>query len=290
LYLKFIIHLIGVSLFLSSCQSSNDSNTAQKKGKLLASVSEHQLYERDLEGMISVGVSSEDSITITNSYIQKWIREMLWIKEAQENLKSNAKSEIESKIEAYKADLWVHAFEEQYLEEKLGEKVKDADIQSFYEENNEDFVLKSPLVKVYWVTLPSQNDQKETLKLLLSSNKPDDSQKLKEYCIKFAQSYQINDSLWYNLEEVLQSKGFGETQNKEQFLVKNGVFEQSSSENITYLLIRDFKPEGSTAPLEAVKARIKTQIMNRNKVKLLQDLEKELFEKAQKQKTYKIYE
>ncbi len=288
--MKINIYLIGICLLITACQSSYQENTQQQKGKLLASVADYSLYESDLKGLTAAGIPAKDSAEITQSYVQKWIKKMLWVNEAEQKLNQQTKNQIDDKLKDYQADLWIHALEEQHISQNLEKEVSNKEMQDFYQENAADFILKNPIIKASWVIMPKTNEEKETLKSLLKSNKTEDYQKLKEYCIKFAQSYQINDSTWYNLDEVLRVRGFAETQNKTQFLIKNNVLEQNNEDNTQYLLIIDVKQESTAAPFEFVKPRIKTQILNKIKIQLLQDLEKKLFEKAQKQKTFKIYE
>lgn len=278
-----LILLLGIG----GCGSENQK---EKKGKLIASVHQYQLFEQELRAQLPNNLSKADSTDFANGYLQKWIRKMLRLHQSEQLLSKNAQNDLQDKIEQYRQDLLIHAYETEYLLTKLDKQVEQSKIDSFYQANQKDFLLKVPVIKAIWIKTTSTEAQKANLKALLLSANQEDFDKIKDYCAKFASDYKLEGITWQNIETVLQKSGWRSEANFQQFLQKNALFEQNEGNQLTYLLIKDFKEEGTEAPVDFVKAEIETLILNERKTQLIQTLEKELLEKAQKQKSYKVYE
>ncbi len=262
----------------------------KQQGKLIASVHQYQLFEQELKAQIPQHLSPQDSTDFANSYLQQWIRKMLRLHQSEQLLSKTAKEDLNEKIVQYRQDLLIHAYETEYLATKLNKEITQSQIDSFYKENQKDFLLRTPIIKAVWIKTTQAAAQKANLKSLLLSTNQDDVNKIKDYCAKFASDCMLENNTWLNLESALQKSRWLSTDNSQQFLQRNALFEQNEGNELTYLLIKDFREEGTQAPPEFVKAEIEKLILNERKIQTMQALEKELLEKAQKQKNYKVYE
>ncbi len=286
-FLKKLSVIFLLSLSLVGCGSESQK---EQKGKLVASVHQYQLFEQELRAQLPNNLSKIDSTDFANSYLQKWIRKMLRLHQSEKLLSKKSQEALQDKIEQYRQDLLIHAYETEYLYTKLDKQIVQNQIDSFYTANQKDFLLKAPIMKVMWIKTPPAEAQKANLKALLLSANQEDSNQIKDYCAKFAIDYKLEDNNWQTFETILQQSGWHSEENAQQFLQKNALFEQNEGNQLTYLLIKDFKEEGTEAPISFVKKDIELLILNERKTQLIQTLEKKLLKEAQKQKSYKVYE
>ncbi|MBC8112548.1 MAG: peptidyl-prolyl cis-trans isomerase, partial [Verrucomicrobia bacterium] len=89
--------------------------------------------------------------------------------------------------------------------------------------------------------------------------------------------------------DLIKNTPFQGIPNKVQFLKQNVYAEQSQS-NQTYLLrILAYKISDQPSPLTFVRQQVKEVIVNRRKVTLMRELEKNIYEKAKNEKKFEIY-
>ena len=79
------------------------------------------------------------------------------------------------------------------------------------------------------------------------------------------------------------------TYDKEEFLKNNRNIETTDSVNIYLISIKDFQIKEDVSPLSFVKDDIKALIINKRKLALIQEMQKNAMEQALKNKEYEIY-
>jgi hypothetical protein len=282
LIIKYLHIFLGILLFASACGSADSDSKAQ--GKALAKVKEIVLYERDLLGLVPMGASPADSAEIVSRYINAWIRKQLLLAKAKTEVKID-EAEIERKLLDYRYDLIAFAFEKAYIQKNLDTKVSEAEIKKYYQENPANFELKQNIVKANLIKVSTNLPEKDSLKFFLQTKNP----KLKEFCVKYAEQYALNDTTWLDLETLIKNTPFRQITNKIDFLQQNTFAETTEGKSIYYLAIREFKISNQTSPLEFVRNRIVNMLINQRKVQLAKDLEKKIFEEAKNNKEFAIF-
>ena len=121
------------------------------------------------------------------------------------------------------------------------------------------------------------------------NNNPDDLQKLKEYCVKFAETYHLNNTNWVELDNLIQNTPF-EQSLLNNLLIPNNFTEFSDQDFVYYLRTFDAKNTGDAAPLEYVEQTIKNIIVNQRKVQLSRDLQQNIYEEAKKNNLFTIHQ
>jgi hypothetical protein len=273
---------LGSLLFVSACGSADSDS--KSKGKALAKVKTVLLYERDLLGLVPMGAPKADSAEIVNRYINAWIRKQLLLAKAQSEVKID-EAEIERKLLDYRYDLIAFAFEKAYIQKNLDSKVTEAEIKQYYQENPANFELKQNIVKANLVKISANLPEKDSIKFFLQTKNP----RLKEFCVKYAEQYALNDTTWLDLETVIKNTPFRQITNKIDFLQQNTFAETNDGKSIYYLSIREFKISNQTSPLEFVRHRIVNMLINQRKVQLAKDLEKKIYEEAKNNQDFAIF-
>ena len=280
----------GVLISLNSCSFfSNNNNSAQSpEDKLLAEVKGSKLFNSDLEGLVPQGTSSSDSTQLIERYINSWVKKQLLLLRAKSEVDLDDAG-IERKLLDYKYDLIAYEFEKEYVQQELDTSIKQNDLNDYYQNNQENFILKEPIIKGILVVLPYNLPEKNEISPLIRNNNPDDLQKLKEYCVKFAETYHLNDVNWVELDNLIQNTPF-EQSLLNNLLIPNNFTEFSDQDFVYYLKTIDAKNTGDIAPLEYVEQTIKNLILNQRKVKLAKDLQQNIYEEAKKNNLFIIHQ
>lgn len=247
------------------------------------------LYQEDIDGIVPNGMSQVDSAERVNRYIDSWARKQLLIKEASENIEFD-EVEIERKILDYRYSLMGYEYQSFYVNKKLINEVTNEEIQEYYTQHIDNFTLKQNIIRGKFVNLPLGAPSTVDINKLIHSNKEDDLETLKTYCLSFATSYQLNDSIWINFEELVRSTPLAQLDNKVQFLKTKKYTESADSTNLYYLRISEYKISDELSPMEFVKDQIKNIIINKRKIALARQLEEEVYEKAVRNNEIEIYE
>ncbi|TAE75093.1 MAG: hypothetical protein EAZ85_03360 [Bacteroidetes bacterium] len=278
--MKFLfLFLIFSCLFLFSC----GNNKPTSSNKVLAKVYNKELKINDLIGFVPLGTSKNDSAVMIQKYIETWVRKQLLLAKANKDVKID-EGEIERKLQDYKFDLIAYQYEKNYIQKNLDTLVKPAEIQKYYEENPANFELKQNIVKGIWVKTRKDNTDKDKLKAMLSEPKLDI-----EAIAKASTENQILIDKWIDFDIFVKNTPFQSITNKINFIQSNRLAESNEGEFVYYLYIIDFKITNQTSPLEFVKKRIISMIINQKKAQLLRNLEKNIYEEAKKNKDFEIF-
>lgn len=290
-HLKYSILYFSVILFGTSCEyinlkNSSDGDEIEKTP--IAKVKDVVLYEEDLSGLVSNEVSAEDSANLMNRYVNSWIRKQLLISQASEQINFD-QAELDRKILDYRYALMVYEYQKYYVNQNLDTTVTDEEIQTYYNNNLDNFELKQNIIKGYFIKVDRDAPKIKTLRKLIVSDDEKDLNELRSYCFRFAETYYLEDSTWINFDEVITNTPFVSVTNKVQFLKDNTFIEEEDDSYLYFLKIEEYKISDQISPLEFVKENIRQIILNKRKVELTNKLEEEIFERATRDNDYELY-
>lgn len=254
----------------------------------VARVNDTFLYFDELAGIVSASTPKEDSIARLNAYINSWVRKQLLISEAMKRIDIN-EAEVERKILDYRYSLIGYQFQKLYIQQNLKDDVSDEEIESYYQNNADNFVLKQNIVRGTYIKIPQGAPRTNRLKELIFSKKEKDISDLKSYCLSFSTAYHLSDSSWIEFDKLVVNSPLGEIPNKIQFLKAYPYYETNDAGFLYFLKIDDYKISDNLSPLEFVKEDIKNIIINKRKVELARKLEEEVYERAAEKKDFEIY-
>jgi hypothetical protein len=278
---KYLL-LILLSFYFISCGISG------KKDKgIVAKVYDEYLYKTDLIGLVPSRTSSKDSIAIVRKYINNWIKQRLVIHNAESNLTSNQK-DFEKQLDDYRNSLIVFAYEKELVRQKLDTTVTVEDIKTYYEKNKNNFLLKDNIVKVWYVKMPVKSTYSATIQNLYKSDSPQSRQTLEEYCKKYAVNSYLEDSTWLYFNDLLKEIPI-KTYNQEDYLKYHRYIEMDDSLYSYFVNIKGFQVKESVSPLNFEKDNIRQIILNKRKLKLIEDMQNEIFKDALKNNDFVIY-
>jgi hypothetical protein len=99
----------------------------------------------------------------------------------------------------------------------------------------------------------------------------------------------LNDSIWIKVSQVLNKIPVITTENKSELLKKSNFIQLKDSLGVYLMQINDVLLRNSIAPLEYVKPTIDQIVINKRKLELIRELEKDITKDAIKNKQFEIY-
>ncbi|WP_246937322.1 peptidyl-prolyl cis-trans isomerase [Gelidibacter sp. F63206] len=280
---KVVLILINCS-FLVSCQffKQTDDRTP------IARVGESYLYKEDVENLVAEGTSVEDSTLLVNGYITRWATQLLLVDGAKRNLPENIQNEYNKLVNQYRNDLYTKAYVETLVKRNIDTAVSMSEALKVYENNRESFKLNEELVKLRYINISQNALNKEEVEKRFKRFDQDDQQYLDSLGIQF-RSYFLNDSIWIRAAQVAQKIPVVNADNKKELLKKSNYIQLKDSLGLYLIQINDVLQQNDYAPLEYVRPTVNQIILNRRKLELIKQFEKDITKDAIKNNQFEIY-
>jgi len=116
----------------------------------------------------------------------------------------------------------------------------------------------------------------------------EDKRELDSLSIQF-KSYSLKDSIWVKASQVIDKIPVITPENKDQLLKKSNFIQLKDSLGVYLMQINDVLSRNDTAPLEYVKPTIDQIVINKRKLEIIKELEKDITKDAIKNKQFEIY-
>ncbi|MBR1513670.1 MAG: hypothetical protein IJ622_05185 [Bacteroidales bacterium] len=270
-------------LLLTGCDYFEKSS----KEVVLAECYGKYLYESDLKGIVPENATIMDSIQLVNNFIDSWVKRQVLIHQAENNL-NKEELDLKKQMEEYRNSLVIYAYESQLINQKLDTVVSEDEIEAYYEQNKENFQLRNTMVRVAYVILNEDCEQKEVFKKLMSDRDTLLLQNIDVQATYYAVKSYLDVDHWMRLDELTNIVPI-EIFNTESFLKKN-QFVCFDMNDYTYMVrFVDYLLEESTSPLEMERDNIKSVILAQRKQALIERMRNSVYEKAKKERAFEVY-
>lgn len=282
--------LLALCLLLSSCdliKRKTESETDNIRPSV-ARVGETYLYLDELIGIVPPGTPKADSITRMDAYVNSWVRKQLLIRQAGRQIDIN-KAEVERKLLDYRYSLIAYEFQTYYIKQNLDTVVANSEIEQYYNEHLDNFVLKQNIVRATFLKVPQSAPRTKKIKDLIFSTKEKDVEELKSYCLSFAASYHLSDSSWMEFDELVKGTPLVGIPDKVQFLKRTPYYETNDEAYLYFLKVDEYRISDNVSPLQFVRDDIVNVILNRRKVDLAKKLDEEVYSKAQENNEFELF-
>lgn len=277
--LKTGIIVLVLGMMLSAC--------SQKKGEPIARAYNAYLYADDLKELVNPDVSEKDSLNIVNTYIENWQRQQALLHVANKQALHNPDRFL-AQIEKYKNALLIHEFEDALLKRNLDTVINEQEIEQYYEENKNIFVLKRPIFKVSYIQLPKDAPELKRVKRWLLSDDFEDQSLLQQYCQSYSTNYSLTDTAWHYLEELTKKMPI-EQIDENNYNNYGRIFEINEKNQLYLIILRDSKLRNNISPLDIERNTIRNLLINQRKVDLIKKEENRIIEKARQNNNIETY-
>ena len=282
--MKIKIVIVFALLSVSSCQffKSEDDRIP------VARVNESYLYQEDIKDLVDEGSTKEDSTLVVQNFITRWATQELLVEGAKRNLQESKLDDFQRLVNQYKKDLYSKAYLEALVNRSIDTVVSVSEAEQYYNANMEAFKLNEDLIKFRYINIDENRLDFKDLQTKFQRFNSEDKKELDSISIQF-KSYALNDSIWIKVSQVLNKIPVVSVENKDQLLKKSNFIQLKDSLGVYLMRVNDVLLRGSTAPLEYVKPTIDQIVINKRKLELIRDLEKDITKDAIKNKQFEIY-
>ena len=269
---------------LTSCDYIKLQEKDAPTSEIIAIVNTYKLFKADLKDFLPRNISREDSLILVKSFIQDWAVKKLLLDAAANNNTQESLKNINSLVQDYKESLLINNFKEALIKQQLDTIISDDEVEAYYLINNENFKLNEVLVKSKYLYFDASVINKKEIIKFFKSEEIEDAEELERQQLSF-KMYQLNDSIWTELDKVLLKLPFS----KENLLKKSKFIQKQDSLGLYLVAIRDVLRRNDIAPLSYIKPTIKEMILHKRKIELIRNIEKIIVKDATKNNNFKIY-
>lgn len=273
----------------ASCKGKFEfSKKKAEDEKIIVQYGKHFLTDKDIRLILPKDVSKEDSAKLVKTYIEEWVKKKAIVDKAEENIDELTLKEIDNKMVEYRQDLLVNAYNNYLIDKNLKDFVQDTEIRDYFDTNKQSFPLSKDIVQFRYVTVDKSDESRA--ERLFNSGRDEDFDELMKMVLASGNNYHDKDSIWYSADVLsVQVPELNEGDNLRQLLNRRRI-KVASDSAVTLVRILKLKPKGSEAPYDFVKPTIKNLLLNKRKLNLLGDLQKQLYKEAVNNNEIKINE
>ena len=250
---------------------------------IIAKVGNKFLYTEDVLYEKSMG----DSTTIFNHQVNNWIKKQLIIQNAFQN--PDIKKNIDKKVEKYKDDLVLFEFEKYVFSNNKNFEVTAEEIESYYNENINDFILPYNLVKTLYAKVPINAPSISSFRRDMLKYPKSELADIKSYCYQFAEKSYLEDTIWIKFEDLIINTPFSRDIDNIRFLKSRKFYEFNDDKYFHFIRVLDKKLVGDFSPISFEFDVINTILINNRKQELFDKLQDSIFSNSLKGIDYDIY-
>lgn len=276
--------LIPISLLLGLV-SCNQFQT--EKREIIAKTESHILYKDEVLSRLPVSLSEADSINYVKSYVDNWVNVTILYEKACDNI-ADADSAISQQVERFRKELYINAYEQLFLQQKLDTLIPQKDIDAYYDKHKSEYILETSVVKPILIVFPlSQTIHIEKVETMFfpKKNKDIDYDQLKDYCFNHCQKFSFSNE-WVTLNSLKGELPF-DVRNESLSVDKSLKF--SDTANVYFVRIVDQLNAGNRMPVELAHDKIAKIILQTRKIELLKNMRNKIYQDAQYKKQFEVY-
>ncbi len=276
--------LILFLVLFNSC----DLFVKEPTGTPVARVDDTYLYKKDIEALVTPGMTTEDSTLIVNGFINRWATQQLLMGGAKRNIALTEQERLDNLVGQYKTDLYSQTYKDAIVAQRLDSTITNAEAEAFYAQNPSNFRLNDELLKLRYVHLGEADYNAEDIKERFMRFDENDKKYLDSLSVQFkAQS--LNDSVWVSKADVIAKINPINVDNADKYLKNTDFLQLRDSLGLYLIAIKDIRLRNEDAPLAYVMSTVKQIILNKRKLELIKQLEKDITKDAIKNKQFEIY-
>ena len=281
---RFLI-IILLAFGVTACNLFEETDAR----KVIVRVNDSYLYEEDINALLNEDTSPEDSSLIVSNYITRWATQQLIVDRARLNLSEEQQKEFNDLVENYRNELYTNAYTEALARKNMDTSFSDTEIEAYYEENKENFKLREDLVKLRYINLDKNLNNTKQITTWFERFNEDDRQELDKIALQF-KNYSFNDSVWVKTKSVYQKINPLSVEDRSDLLKTSNFLQLEDSLSVYLIYVNDVLEKNEQAPLEYARPSIKQILLNKRKLDLTKELEKEITKDAIKNNQFEIYD
>ena len=270
-----------ILIFLFSCSLVKQNEN--KEDQIIARVGDKFLLRDEILYQESMG----DSVSVFSNQINDWLKKQLLLKSAYQS--DHLTLLIDRKVDKYRDDLLLFEFEKLMLMSNPSQEVSLIELENYYDENIEDFILPFNLVQALYAKISLQVPGLNTFISDFRRYPNTDTDKVLSFIYQFSEKSFIEDSIWVKFDDIVIGTPFPNNIDKNNFLKTRTFYQMRDDEYVYLIKILDKKLKGDFSPLDFEVDVINTIILNKRKQDLFDKLRDSIFINSTKGVDYEIF-
>ena len=275
---SFHIACVTALLALIGCSAPETNVLAEAYG--------NKLYADDLKDLIGESVSQEDSVFITQEYINQWLSKQVLLHQAEEVL-SEVEKNKEKQLENYKADLLTFEVLNKLAMQLVDTSFEESELEEYYDENEEDFELAQNILRINFFKIPEQTNGVSKLWVKFKKDDKEAYAQLKAISEKRGNYYEDKTN-WVYFDDILKEIPIT-TYNQENYLNNNKYIRFNDNGYTYFIKIIDFKIRSDMSPFSLEKNNIKELLIMKRQQEMVKEIETKLIDEAYNNKEIKRF-
>jgi hypothetical protein len=272
--------LLG-AIVLVGCSTGTDQDDPP-----VARAYDQYLRWSDLRQVVPMDAAAEDSAAMAQAYIDNWLQQQVELHHAESNLAPSEK-EFEAELRDYRNSLLMIAFEDALVRQRLDTVISEQELQAYYEANRAAFDLTEDILRARWFKLDGVEPR--TVKRLeerFLSGKPELMREVEIGLAEKGVSIIDRTSLWMTASELRNEVPLDQLPavgpDGKRLIIR-------SDSTVWFLDVVELRSRHAAAPIELVRQRIRTGLLNQRKLSLIETMRKDLFKEATQAKDVEAY-
>ena len=253
--------------------------------EVIAKTKTQVLYKDDVLDALPISLSPEDSIAFVKSYVENWLHFTLLYEVADNNVSDNDSS-LAKRVDLFRKELYINAYEQMFLQQKLDTLIPQKEIDEYYELHKNEYLLEHSVVKPIFIVFPLTKEREiAEVEKLFFPKKEIDMDALKDFCFQHCQKFSFANQ-WVDLNALKQELPF-EVRNEAFPVGKSLKFEDTA--NVFFVKIEEQRGVGNRMPIELAHDKIAKTILQSRKVEMLKNMREKVFQDATRKKQYEVF-
>lgn len=279
----------GMKLLLMAAVALTAACTAgdPHKGRVpLAEVDGMFLYKDEVDLMYAANGQGSDSLEYADRYIKRWVVETLFYSKALENVATD--KDIDWRVELYRRNLILNEYQERLVVQQLEPALTETDIKEFYNENIEMFEVDEPMIKGFYLKVPSNSPRMHELRRWCLSKSAEDFENIEKYCLSRDAVFECFFEEWHPLSFVAGKTPLTERQLQDR-LSNTGTVEFKDNGYVYFISADTMVVDGDSKPVEMVSSEIKRLLLNSRMTGFIKERKQQLYDEALQKNNVRIY-
>ncbi len=268
--------LFGLSVIVSCKNIEN-----KKKGRLLASVGEKELYEGDLNINFT---GNNDSSGIKDRLVRDWVKKQLIFNKAMSTL-SDKEKDKDRQLKDYYESLINYEYFNKMTSKNTDTSVSEAEMVQYYITNQKNFPLKGNILRLLYVKVPVSVKPNSNLKNWMRHPDFNTIPSLKMNAAQNGIAASLDTGKWFDMSEIKTDIPGLESNLKEL----KGFSEIRDLKYIYEINILEHRYPGENEPFILVKNKVREILANQKNTAKIKKAENDIYRDGESRKLFEIY-
>lgn len=269
---------IGMGLLLAALCAGCGQKVDHRGKTPLVEVGRTYLYKEDVLSALPAGLKGKDSLAFVEKYIRNWVEDVLLYEKAEGNIPDNLK--LEERVASYRRSLILHAYQEELVNQKLGNEVTDTEVEQYYTAHPDLFHAEQPYVKGLFLKAPLNARQLSQARVWYRKNTEEALDQLEKFSISGTVAFDYFYDRWVPVSELSAKIPLKALETEVGYLQRNHNVEVKDTAYCYLLHVEHFLAKGEQLPIEYAKSEIKNILVNLKRVDFLRKVKEDLYREA----------